>query len=106
MVNDTYAVPATRQIATTDKDTWSFDFSSVLDSETVTGGAATLVRVQPPYLDTIAEFVTLAEAVDETVEVTWDASVLTRGESYELLTVAELSSGAAKTLVVRIEVTS
>jgi hypothetical protein len=97
-----YALQQPEEVTRSLRDTWEFDFTIVLGvGETVASGAATLIQLFPPTMETVAGFVTSVSASTPDVLVTVTGAVLTIGFKYSLEVTATLNTAAVvpKTLL-------
>lgn len=98
-------IPASREVSTRSKDTWSIDFSNALhEGEVLASCNAVLLGDMSGFnAQEVPEFVTHAEVIDTSVFVTWDGSALREGITYILLTTGILDTEAAITLLTKIK---
>ncbi len=103
-VDPIYVADKPKPITKSTRDTWEFDYALALGvGETVTSGAATLIRTNPPTLETVAGFSTAVSVTTPDVLVTVTGAVLTTGESYSLEVTATLNTAAVVPLILLLE---
>ena len=86
-------IPASKDVTTSMVGTWSVEFAaSIPAGATISTASAALFDVRANAA--VAGFVTNASISLTAINVTWTASVLTKGKTYRLETLATLNTGA------------